>query len=137
MNVVAAGVHHLHFGAFVVGRANIARVRQAGLLLHRQRVQIRPHQNRRAAAVAQNADDAVSADPGRDFIPCLFQFIGDTLAGFFFVQGKLRMCVQVFVKFKESRVVLVGARLNGFAQRCWRAIGAWRRQDKRHQTNSD
>ena len=61
------------------------------------------------------ADDTVASDPGCDFKPRFLQFISDALAGLFFVQGKLRMCVQMFVEFKKSRVFLVGARLKGFA----------------------
>ena len=60
VNVVATGVHHADVLAGVVLRLDRARVGQAGLLFHRQRVKIGAHQNGRTVAVLHHRDHAIA-----------------------------------------------------------------------------
>ena len=81
-----ARVHHIDFVSGVVGRADAACVSQAGLFLHRQRIEFGPHQDGRAAAVAQHSDDAVAAEARRDVKAGPLEFLRHALARLFFVQ---------------------------------------------------
>ena len=63
MHVMAAGVHDVHFVALLVFRHHLARIGQAGFLLHRQRVHVGAHEHDRSVAIFHHADDAVAVLP--------------------------------------------------------------------------
>ena len=68
MHVVPAGVHHWHFRAVTALPVAGARVRQAGLLKHREPVHVGPQQYGRALPVGEHADDAGAAYRGGDLV---------------------------------------------------------------------
>ena len=84
VNVVPARVHHRDFFALVVFGRHSARVRQTGLFVHWQRIQIAAHQHGRADAILHHADNAeagharlvVFADVLGDLATGGFQFLG-------------------------------------------------------------
>lgn len=69
VNVMPAGMHHRHLPAEPVYRCRRARIFQLGLLLQRQPVHVRTHQQRRPVAVLQQRDNARPAHPGGDLVP--------------------------------------------------------------------
>ena len=87
VDVMAAGVHHADLGAGIVGRANRARVGNAGFLAHRQRIEVGAHQDNATGAVAQHCDEPIAADAGGHFGSELFELGGDAGGGLFLVIG--------------------------------------------------
>ena len=116
VDVMSAGVHHVHFASRVVNRAGPAGIGKAGQFLDWQRVQIGAHQDRRTAPVAQNPHHTVAAHPGGNFQPGFLQFVGDALACLFFVKRKFRVRVQLLVELEQLRIFPVHPRLNLGAQ---------------------
>jgi hypothetical protein len=88
-HVVLAGVHD-------AGRR--ARVRQAGLLVHRQRVQLGPHQNGWPWTVPADTHHAVRADPRGDLEPGAGQAAGEPRSGPRLPAGQFRVVVQLLVQ---------------------------------------
>ena len=64
VNVVAAGMHHAHVLARIVLRLHRTRIGKPGFLVHRQRVEIRAHENRWTVTILHDRNDAI-ADPVR------------------------------------------------------------------------
>ena len=60
VGVVSAHVANRNILAFVIFRHHFARIRQTGLLMHRQRVHIGAHQHSRSIAIFHHANDAVA-----------------------------------------------------------------------------
>ena len=87
MAVVPAGVHPT---------GNLAGMRQAGCLLHRQRVHVGAQADRvLAVAVAQNADDAGLADAAMHLDPPFLQLARDELRGAVLGHAEFRMRVDI------------------------------------------
>lgn len=77
MNVVSAGVHHVHFHAEIVGGANGAGVGNAREFPQGQGIEIGADENRRARAVLQDADHPVATDAGRYFDAQRLEFLSE------------------------------------------------------------
>jgi len=92
-------------------RAYRARVRQAGLLLHRQRVHVAAHEQRRTVAVAHDGDDAVArrarfevlADRIRHLVTELFEPRRDQRGAVLLLHRQLRRGVELFVRRQQRR----------------------------------
>jgi len=93
VQVVAARVHDPVDGA---------RVLEARLLLDRQRVHVGAQHHRRSVAVAEHADDAGAADPGRHLEPGGLQPARCDAGGAFLLHRQLRVSVEVLVEVLES-----------------------------------
>jgi len=98
VHVVAAGVHHRDVGAVGVLRAPGARVRQAGLLKHREPVHVGPQEHHRTGPVGEHADHAGAADAGDDLIAEASQAFRDDARRPVLGERELRMSVQVTVE---------------------------------------
>jgi hypothetical protein len=105
VHVVAAGVHHRDVRVF---RPVGARVRQAGLLKHRQPVHVGAQQHRRPGPVRQHADHAGAAHPGRDLVAEFAQAFRDDPGRPVLGEREFRVGVQVAVErgqFAEVRAI--------------------------------
>ena len=107
MHVVAAGVHHRDFGPVLAGGPDRARVRQAGLLLDGERVEVGPEHHHRTVAVAQQPDDAGAADLLGDLEAQRPQARGHALRGPVLLERQFGMLVQVPVKVREPGAELL------------------------------
>ncbi len=81
-----------------VGDGDGARVRRAGLLPHRQGVQLAAEQDGGPAAVGQDAHHPGAADAAGDREPVAGQLLGHPLGGAVFLVGELGVAVQVLVE---------------------------------------
>jgi len=100
VQVVAARVHDPVDGA---------RVLEARLLLDRQRVHVGAQHHRRSVAVAEHADDAGAADPGRHLEPGGLQPARCDAGGAFLLHRQLRVSVEVLVEVLDVLHDLVEA----------------------------
>ena len=104
MHVVAAGVHHRDGCSGLIGCGLGARVGQPGLFGHGKGVHICPQHRGAAFAVAQDADNACTADSGRDFEAPLGQEVGDNSRGAFLLERQLGVGVKVAVDISKRIV---------------------------------
>ncbi len=114
VQVVAAGVHHRRRFAGGVLTGGLARERQAGLFLDRQRIHFGTQHHGRAGAVLQDRDDAGTGDAGRDFVAQRLDALGQLGGGLVLVESEFRIAVQILVQALDGRVV--GVEL--FGERC-------------------
>ncbi len=112
MQVVAASVHHLHLDSRIVGGARVAGVRQAGLFLDRQRVEIRADQNSGAGTVAKHSNYTVGPNLGGNLQAELAQFTGEFARRLLFVIRKFGMRVEIFVELFQGGVFSLQSRLH-------------------------
>jgi hypothetical protein len=116
VQVVPAGVHDRDgFAGRVLG-GDAAGERQAGLFLHRQRVELGAQHDGRPRAVAQQCDHAGAADAGGHVKAERLGFGGQLGGGFALVEGQLGMLVQVVVQRQDRRVGGVGLVGEGLGQ---------------------
>ena len=93
MNVVPAGVHHVHFHAEIVGCANGAGVGYAGEFLQGQGIEISADENSWACSVLQDSNDAVTSDAGRYFNAQRLELLGQARRSFLLAEREFRMRV--------------------------------------------
>jgi hypothetical protein len=98
VHVVPAGVHHRDLGAIAVLHPPGTRVRQAGLLKHREGVHVGAQQHGRAVPVREHPDHAGAAHRGRDLVAKASQPFRDDARRPVLGERKLRMRVQVAVQ---------------------------------------
>ena len=84
VHVMAARMHHGHVVARGIFRHYCAGVRQAGLLLHRQSIQISADQNRWPFSIPQNTHHSVFSDMGGHLESSLAQFLSHARGSFLF-----------------------------------------------------
>ena len=90
----------------------VARIAQAGLLLHRQRIEFGAHEHRRARAVAIHRDHAGLTDMLGDGEAQLAHFAREQSGGPVLLKSQFRMRVNVLVECIEMRVVPVEDRVD-------------------------
>jgi hypothetical protein len=81
--------------------AGLAGVGQAGLLLHRQRVEVGAQHDRRPRPVAQYADHAGAAHPLGDLVAQRPQCLREDPGGPRLLERQLRVLMQVAVEVRE------------------------------------
>ena len=112
VHVVAAGVHDVDLLPRVVDRGDRARVGQAGLLFHRERVELGAQRDRRAGPVAQHSDHAGAAHAGRYLEAELAQALRHLGGGVHLVARQLGRLVQVEIELVHLWVEAIdGGRL--------------------------
>lgn len=105
MDIVTAGLHHRNLAAHEIFRRRFARVRQAGLLLHGQPVEIAADEQRWAGAVFEHGDHAIAAEFFRDLETRRAQFARHLRGRFLLHERKLGVQVEILVERIERGVV--------------------------------
>ena len=118
MNVVSAGVHHVHFHAEIVGGANGAGVGNAREFLQGQGIEIGADENRRARAVLQDADHPVATDAGRYFDAQRLEFLSEARRSVLLAEREFGMGVAMGVELFERRVFAFHQRRDGLGEAC-------------------
>ncbi|MCY1229999.1 hypothetical protein D9M72_423940 [compost metagenome] len=103
VDVVTAAVSHESFAAVRL-RLGLARVRQAGFLLHGQRIEFGAHQHRRPCTVLVDRHDARAADLLGDVETELAHFTSQLCGRAHFLKSDLWIGVQVLVERVERWV---------------------------------
>lgn len=102
VHVVTAGVHHRYVAALVVHASHLAGVGKSGLLLHRQRVEVRAEHDHRPLAVAQYPDHAGDADSLGHLVEArLAQALRQKTGGACLLERELGISVQILVEGGE------------------------------------
>jgi len=114
MRIVTAGVHHRHI-LTLIGRARLARPRQAGLFLERQRVHVGADEDRRPRTIAEHADDAGAANLLGHGETGLAQTRREDAGGAHLLHPEFGVGVQILVKRFERRIVPVEHRVQTLA----------------------
>jgi hypothetical protein len=135
VHVVPAGVHDRNGRAGVVLRPDLARVSESGSLLDRQRVHVRADQHRRAAAVAEQRDDAEASDMVGDLVAELAQVVRELRRGPFFMERQLGVLVQVDVELLEIRIETIER--SESRVKTGRSLREKRRRDTRRQSREE
>jgi hypothetical protein len=106
VHIVAAGVHRRNLVAACRAPARLRGPGHAGLLLHRQPVEVGAHEDRAPGAVLQHADDAVAASEALDdFAARLAQLARDRRRGASFLAREFRIRVEVLVQGVDALAV--------------------------------
>ena len=102
VDVVTTGVHHAHLAPGLIARCYFARIGEACIFRHRQRVHIGTNQDDRPVAVLEQSHDAKLANIGRDNRAGLLQFLGDPGRRFDLLPRQLGVGVQMGVERDSS-----------------------------------
>src|ERR1700747_1762603 len=103
MHVMTTRVHYRNCVTLAVLCRNGACVGQAGLLLHRQRVHVRPEHHGWTFTISQDANYACLPNTSGNFIACGSQFFSRNFGCSRLLHRKLGMRVDVFIECLEVR----------------------------------
>lgn len=102
VHVMTAGVHHRYVTALAVHTTRLAGVGKPGLLLHRQRVEVRAEHDHRPLTVAQQPDHAGDADPFGHLVESrVAQALRQQTGGSRLLEREFRVLVQILVEGGE------------------------------------